>query len=77
MKSPTLNGLNKMMITPPAKFCKVPLNAMPMANPAEARRATNDEVLTPKMLIINIIRIKFSTTEIKFDKNFAVTKIDD
>ena len=58
MKSPTLKGLNRMIITPPAKFCKVPLKAMPMANPAEANKATNDEVLMPKMLTMEIIRMK-------------------
>ena len=37
------------MITPPAKFWSVPLRAMPMAMPAEAKRAMNDEVSMPKM----------------------------
>ena len=71
MKSPTLKGLNMMMTTPPAKFCKVPLKAIPMAKPAEARRATSEEVLTPRIPIIMIINTKFSTTETRFERNLC------
>ena len=56
MKSPTWNGLNIRIITPPAKFCNVPLNAMPIARPADAKIATNDVVSIPRMLMIVIIR---------------------
>ncbi len=71
MKSPTLKGRNSMMTTPPAKFCKVPLNAMPTANPAEASKATSEDVFTPRMLMMKMIRMKFSTTETRFDKNLC------
>jgi hypothetical protein len=43
--------------TPPAKFCNVPLNAIPIAKPAEANIARNDEVFTPKVWIIAKISI--------------------
>ena len=36
-------------MTPPAKFCNVPLNAIPTAIPADANNATNEEVLTPRI----------------------------
>ena len=54
-----------MIITPPAKFCKVPLNAMPMANPAEASNATNELVLIPKMPMMAMMRKNVSSTDTK------------
>ena len=65
MKSPTLNGLNSMIITPPAKFCKVPLKAMPIAKPAEANKATSELVLMPKMPTMAMMRKKVSKTEMR------------
>ena len=35
------------MSTPPAKFCSVPLSAMPMATPALAKMAINELVSMP------------------------------
>ena len=46
------------MSTPPAKFCKVPLRAMPTATPAEAKSARNELVGMPRMPITVTIRMK-------------------
>ena len=62
MKSPTLKGLNRRIITPPAKFCSVPLRAMPMATPADANRAMNDEVSMPRMLTMTMMSRNHATT---------------
>lgn len=59
-KSPTRNGLNKRIITPPAKFCNVPLNAIPIATPAEAKRAINELVSIPNTLISMMTNMKFN-----------------
>ena len=39
------------MSTPPAKFCSVPLKAMPTATPAEANTARNELVSMPIMVM--------------------------
>ena len=58
-----------MIITPPAKFCRVPLKAMPMAKPAEAKSATSELVLMPKMPTMASIRKKVSKTETRLIRN--------
>lgn len=60
IKSPTLKGLKSRIITPPAKFCSVPLNAIPMATPAEAKRAMNELVSMPRIPIIIMTNRKLS-----------------
>ena len=40
-------ALSSRIITPPAKFCNVPLRAIPIARPAEASSATIEVVLIP------------------------------
>ena len=44
MKSPILNGRNKMMSTPEAKFERAPPRARPTARPAAPRMATREVV---------------------------------
>jgi hypothetical protein len=39
-----LKGLNNNIITPPAKFCNVPDNAIPIAKPAAHNIAINEVV---------------------------------
>ena len=58
--SPTLKGLNNKIITPPAKFCNVPLNAIPMATPAEANKAIKELVSMPNTLIMVMSNTKLS-----------------
>ena len=48
------------MSTPPAKFCKVPLSAMPIAIPADANTARNELVSMPKMPTMMMTRITLS-----------------
>ena len=55
MKSPDLKGLNARIIMPPAKFCTVPLRAMPIAIPPAARSAASEVVFTPRVLMETII----------------------
>lgn len=69
MKSPTLYGLNSKTITPPAKFCSVPLNAIPTANPAEANTATNDVVSIPNIPIMMTIKNNVSVMLIALNRN--------
>ena len=52
MKSPALNGLNTRIIRPPAKFCIVPLRAIPIARPPPVRRAAIDDVSIPTVPIV-------------------------
>ncbi len=59
------------MSTPPAKFCKVPLNAIPTATPAEAKMAINEVVFMPKMPITVTISIKYSTIRTMLSTNTA------
>ena len=68
MKSPTLKGRNSMIITPPAKFCKVPLKAIPIANPADANKATNELVLMPKMPTMAKMRKNVNRTDTRLIK---------
>ena len=58
MKSPTLYGFSNSMRTPPAKFWRVPLKAIPIATPADAKIAMKLLVSIPKIPIMVIIRIK-------------------
>ena len=57
------------MSTPPAKFCKVPLNAMPTATPADANTARNELVSMPKMPTMMMIRITFSEMDTRLLRN--------
>ena len=47
------------MSNPPAKFDRLPLNAIPTATPAEANKAMNELVSIPKTLIMIITKVKF------------------
>ena len=40
------------MMTPPARFCNCPLNAIPTARPIEANTAARLTLFTPKMLMM-------------------------
>ena len=58
------------MRTPPAKFCNVPLRAIPMATPALAKMAMNELVSMPNtpMTVMmsrksNVMRMKLSRNE--------------
>ena len=51
IKSPTLNGLNKRIRTPPAKLDKEPWSAKPMARPAAPITATNDAVYVARRIL--------------------------
>ena len=59
------------MSTPPAKFCSVPLSAIPMATPAEAKSAINDEVSMPRMPMTVTINMKYSTMRTRLSTNVA------
>ena len=48
------------IITPPAKFCAVPLKAIPMASVAAEKTAMSDVTLTPS--VCTTIRIKISVS---------------
>ncbi len=61
MNSPILYGFNNNISTPPAKFWSVPLNAIPIATPADAKIAINDDVSIPSMPITVTISIKYNT----------------
>ena len=55
IQSPTLKGRNSKTISPPAKFCKFPESAIPIATPADANKAANEVVSTPNLPITAII----------------------
>jgi len=65
-----LNGLNKRIITQPAKFCKVPDNAIPIAKPAAHKIAINEVVSTPSIPAAVSINNTFSIAEIIDSTNF-------
>ena len=69
MKSPTRYGLKSSTITPPAKFCNVPLRAIPIARPADANNATNEVVSIPRMPMITVIRKNVSAILTRFCRN--------
>ena len=48
-------------MTPPAKFCRVPLSAMPTARPAAPSTAMKEVVSTPTIWITLITSITFSS----------------
>ena len=62
------DSIETRIISPPAKFCNEPLNAILIATPAEANNATNEVVLIPKIPMINTIRISMSVILIKLRK---------
>ena len=71
MKSPILNGLNKMIKIPPAKFESEPCNDKPIAKPAAPKIATNDEVSIPSFDITvtkrSILRVQKMRLPINVD----------
>ena len=69
MKSPALKGLNASIIMPPAKFCTVPLKAMPMAIPPAASSAAIEVVLMPRVPIVMIISTTVSVIETRLATN--------
>lgn len=50
------------IITPPAKFCAVPLRAMPMASVAAEKTAMSDVTFTPSVCTTMSTRISEKTT---------------
>lgn len=62
MKSPTLYGFKSRISTPPAKFCNVPLSAIPIATPADANNAMKELVSIPSIEITIIIRMNSRVT---------------
>ena len=52
------------IITPPAKFCAVPLSAIPTANVAEAKSAMIEVTFTPSVWITLRISNSEKTTRI-------------
>ena len=56
-KSSALNGLNSMIMMPPAKFCTVPLSAIPMAIPPPASNAAIEVVSIPNAPIVMMMSI--------------------
>ena len=57
------------MSTPPAKFCKVPLNAIPTAIPADANTARNELVSMPKIPTMMMAKNTFSEMDTRLIKN--------
>jgi hypothetical protein len=49
MKSPTLNGLDSSISTPPAKLAKLPCNDKPIANVIAPNTATNEVISIPSV----------------------------
>ena len=56
------------MRTPPAKFCNVPLKAMPMARPIDANMATNEAESTPSTDTITTIRMIYPHVRINVSR---------
>ena len=63
-----------MIIRPPAKFCSVPLSAMPMAMPPAASRAAREEVLTPSAPTATMIRMTVRAMDTKLEMNEAIAR---
>ena len=64
------------MISPPARFCKLPLNAIPTATPADASNAANEVVFTPNALTTEISNRMVSRMLIKLRrKDWMVASI--
>ena len=55
MKSPVLNGRKIRSMIPPAKFCTVPFNAIPIAIPPPASRAAREVVSIPNVPTVVMI----------------------
>ena len=70
MASPTLNGLNKIINIPPAKFDSEPCNDKPIAKPAAPKIATNDEVSIPSFEMNETSNKTFKTQFKISSKNF-------
>ena len=88
IKSPTLNGFSNKMMRPPARLFKLPLIAIPMATPADASKAANEVVSTPRraaMAIINRIvrailtklsrKVFTLASTLRFSSTFRVSRI--
>ena len=70
-KSPALNGLNISNIIPPAKFCTVPDNAIPIAIPPAVSRAANEVVSTPSVPMVASTRSTVSVILTRDEINVA------
>ena len=57
------------MSTPPAKFCSVPLKAIPMATPALAKMAINELVSMPNTPITVMMSRNISVKRISDSRN--------
>ena len=66
--SPTLNGLNNNITIPPATFCNVPDNAIPIANDAAPSTATIEVIWTPSVAKIIITT---NTFKVMLKKDWA------
>ena len=67
-----MKGLKIMSIRPPAKFCTVPLRAMPSAMPPAASRAASEVVLIPSVLTSTMISRTVRAIETKLQRNEAI-----
>ena len=57
---------------PPAKFCRVPLRAMPTAMPPAASRAAREVVLMPRVLTVRMMSRTHMPMEMKLSTKLTM-----